>query len=89
MRVGIGQDSHQFSTEGTLILGGIAFPDTPKLLGNSDGDAILHALTNAISSAIGGGSLSTFSDNLCQQGRTDSRHIWNTFSKNYGKKEES
>lgn len=71
-RVGIGQDSHRFSESESLILGGIKIQDAPKLKGNSDGDAVLHALTNAISSAMGGGSLSNFSDKMCQNGITDS-----------------
>jgi 2-C-methyl-D-erythritol 4-phosphate cytidylyltransferase len=72
MRIGIGQDSHRFSEKGKLILGGVEIQDAPKLYGNSDGDAVFHALTNAISSALGGGSLSTFSDEMCQSGITDS-----------------
>ncbi len=71
-RTGIGQDSHRFDEGGTLILGGIEIPSAPKLKGNSDGDAVLHALVNALSSTLGGGSLSTFSDELCAQGVTDS-----------------
>lgn len=72
LRIGIGQDSHPFADTGKLILGGIRVPDTPKLSANSDGDVVLHALTNAISSALGGGSLSGFADPLCKQGITDS-----------------
>ncbi len=68
LRIGIGQDSHRFSDSGTLILGGVSIPKSPKLKGNSDGDAVLHALTNAISSALGEGSLSLFSDKMCKNG---------------------
>ena len=70
--VGIGQDSHLFSHSGTLVLGGISIPDAPKLRANSDGDAVIHALINAISSAYGGGSLSLFADRMCTDGITDS-----------------
>ena len=38
-----------------------------------NGDVILHALTNAISSALGGGSLSTFADGMCRRGIRDSK----------------
>lgn len=69
---GIGQDSHIFSDAGILVLGGINITTAPKLLANSDGDAVLHALMNAISSAIGGGSLSTFADEMCRHGITNS-----------------
>lgn len=68
----IGQDSHAFDEEGTLRLGGITIEGAPKLKGNSDGDAVLHALCNALSSSMGEGSLSTFSDTMCQEGITDS-----------------
>src|SRR3990167_8787997 len=61
-RVGIGQDSHRFTTNKPLILGG-----------DSDGDVILHSLCNALSSAMGGDSLSTWSDNMCQKGIKDSK----------------
>ena len=74
MRIGLGHDSHKFSrTKKALFLGGLRISQTGGLEGNSDGDVILHALTNAISSALGGGSLSTFSDPLCQKGIKDSQ----------------
>jgi 2-C-methyl-D-erythritol 4-phosphate cytidylyltransferase / 2-C-methyl-D-erythritol 2,4-cyclodiphosphate synthase len=56
--VGIGQDSHAFSTnQKGLFLGGVLFNNYRKLEADSDGDVILHALFNAISQAIGEGSL--------------------------------
>lgn len=71
---GVGEDSHQFDTaQKGLSLGGICFDEYPKFQANSDGDVILHALINAISSALGMGSLSTFADQMCQQGVTDSK----------------
>ncbi len=54
-RVGFGFDAHRFagaSGSGELMLGGIAFPDEPALEGHSDGDALLHALTDAILGAV-------------------------------------
>jgi len=50
--VGIGHDSHRFGTSGTLVLGGVEFKE-PALKAWSDGDVVLHALFNAISSALG------------------------------------
>ena len=47
-RTGIGFDAHRFGDCGTLRLGGIRFPGIPALAGHSDGDALLHALTDAI-----------------------------------------
>lgn len=48
MRIGIGYDSHRFDDERPLILGGIEIPDAPGLAGHSDGDAICHAITDAL-----------------------------------------
>lgn len=52
-RVGIGYDSHRFDDTRNLILGGVAIPGAPGLAGHSDGDAVCHALTDAILGAIG------------------------------------
>ncbi len=75
IRVGIGQDSHPLSfIEKELILGGIKIDSDLGINGNSDGDAVLHALCNALGSSIGEGSLSVYSDKMClEQGITDSR----------------
>ncbi|MBI1936027.1 2-C-methyl-D-erythritol 2,4-cyclodiphosphate synthase [Candidatus Woesearchaeota archaeon] len=74
-RVGLGQDSHKFSRDKKkkLILGGYAIPNEAGLEANSDGDLILHALFNAISSAIGEQSLGFYSDPMCKKGITDSK----------------
>ena len=72
-RVGIGQDSHRFSANKPLILGGVQVAKAGGLAGDSDGDVILHSLCNALSSAMGGDSLSTWSDNMCQKGIKDSK----------------
>jgi 2-C-methyl-D-erythritol 2,4-cyclodiphosphate synthase len=48
MRVGVGYDSHRFDPSRPLILGGVHIPDTPGLSGHSDGDAIAHAVIDAI-----------------------------------------
>lgn len=73
-RIGLGHDSHKFSkTRKPLILGGIQISKDGGLAANSDGDVILHALTNAISSALGGGSLSNFADEICRRGVRDSK----------------
>ncbi len=72
-RVGIGQDSHRFSANKPLILGGVQVAKAGGLAGDSDGDVILHSLCNALSSAMGGDSLSTWSDDMCQRGIKDSK----------------
>ncbi|MGD8360573.1 MAG: 2-C-methyl-D-erythritol 2,4-cyclodiphosphate synthase [Gemmatimonadota bacterium] len=48
MRVGVGYDSHRFDPSRPLILGGVHIPDAPGLAGHSDGDAIAHAVIDAI-----------------------------------------
>lgn len=76
IKVGIGQDSHRFEKNITkpLVLGGIIIPNCQGLKANSDGDVVIHALCNALSSSIGKGSLSIYADNLCQKQKiTDSK----------------
>src|SRR3954464_2930651 len=63
VRVGIGYDSHRFADGGPLTLGGIEIPFDRHLVGHSDGDAIAHALTDAILGAAGAGDVGEmFSD---------------------------
>ena len=47
-RSGVGYDSHRFAPGGPLVLGGVAIPSDVHLHGHSDGDAIAHAVTDAI-----------------------------------------
>jgi 2-C-methyl-D-erythritol 2,4-cyclodiphosphate synthase len=68
---GIGQDSHKFGSDKTLILGGIKF-DGVGFIANSDGDVILHALTNAISSITCKNILGKIADYMCKNGIVDS-----------------
>lgn len=73
-RIGLGQDSHRFSADRNkkLILGGCLIPDETGLEANSDGDVVLHALFNAVSSAIGERSLGYYADKMFRKGITDS-----------------
>lgn len=60
MLIGIGIDSHKFeeeTSEKSLVLGGIEIEGHLGLKAHSDGDVILHALFNAISSALGNRSI--------------------------------
>jgi len=62
-RVGIGYDSHRFAPPGPLILGGVPIPSDVHLEGHSDGDAVAHAITDAILGAAGAGDIGeVFSD---------------------------
>ncbi len=56
-RVGIGFDAHPFAPGRALKLGGVAIPHPFGLEGHSDGDALLHALTDAVLGAAGLGSI--------------------------------
>ncbi|HET9424697.1 MAG TPA: 2-C-methyl-D-erythritol 2,4-cyclodiphosphate synthase [Gemmatimonadaceae bacterium] len=57
IRVGIGYDSHRFAPPGPMILGGVSIPADVHLHGHSDGDAVAHALTDAILGAAGAGDI--------------------------------
>ncbi len=57
MRVGIGFDSHPFEYNRRLRLGGLDLPGPRGLRGHSDGDALLHAITDALLGAAGAGSI--------------------------------
>ncbi len=48
IRIGEGWDTHQLVDGRKLILGGIDIPHTKGLLGHSDADALLHAITDAL-----------------------------------------
>ena len=52
-RVGIGFDAHPFDSKRPLRLGGVEIPSGPGLSGHSDGDALLHAITDALLGAAG------------------------------------
>lgn len=56
-RTGIGYDSHRFAPGGPMRLGGVDVPSEVRLVGHSDGDAICHALTDAILGAAGAGDI--------------------------------
>lgn len=56
-RVGIGYDSHRFDSSRPLILGGVRIEGHPGLLGHSDGDAVCHAVTDAILGAAAAGDI--------------------------------
>jgi 2-C-methyl-D-erythritol 2,4-cyclodiphosphate synthase len=89
MKIGIGQDSHRFNkSPKPLVMGGVVIDNHLGLQGNSDGDVIIHSLCNALSSAIGGESISTWADPMCFDNKiTDSRkyleYIYKIVSKNY------
>ncbi|MBP5285326.1 MAG: 2-C-methyl-D-erythritol 2,4-cyclodiphosphate synthase [Kiritimatiellae bacterium] len=48
MRVGFGYDSHVFEAGKPLVLGGVTIPGSDGLKAHSDGDAVIHALIDAL-----------------------------------------
>lgn len=58
-RSGIGYDSHRFAPGGPLVLGGVEIPSDVHLFGHSDGDAVAHAVTDAVLGAAGLGDIGT------------------------------
>lgn len=48
LRIGEGWDVHQLVTGRPLVLGGVTIPHSHGLLGHSDADALLHAITDAL-----------------------------------------
>ena len=56
-RSGIGIDIHAYDESAPLWLGGLHWPDEPGLAGHSDGDALSHAICDALLSAAGLGDL--------------------------------
>lgn len=75
MKVAIGQDSHRIDYENKekpLMLGGIKFEEPYSILGNSDADVVLHAITNAVSGITCKNILGKVSDDMCKSGITNS-----------------
>jgi 2-C-methyl-D-erythritol 2,4-cyclodiphosphate synthase len=54
MRIGCGWDSHEFKSGIPLVIGGVTLPHDKGLGGHSDGDVLLHAITDALLGAIAG-----------------------------------
>lgn len=63
LRIGYGSDVHRLIEGRKLMLGGVEIPSEKGADGHSDGDALLHALTDAIFGALAEGDIGThFSD---------------------------
>ncbi len=74
IRVGQGYDVHQLVEGRDLILGGVNIPFEKGLLGHSDADALLHAITDALLGAAGLGDIgSHFPDTAAEFKDADSR----------------
>ena len=58
-RIGEGWDVHALVPGRTLVIGGVTIPHTHGLLGHSDADVLLHAITDALLGAAGLGDIGT------------------------------
>jgi 2-C-methyl-D-erythritol 2,4-cyclodiphosphate synthase len=60
MRIGYGWDSHAFKAGVPLKIGGLLIDHPEGLAGHSDGDVLLHAITDALLGAVAAGDIGTF-----------------------------
>lgn len=75
-RIGYGYDVHQFQEGRKLILGGVEIPSEKGLIGHSDADVLLHAITDALLGALALGDIGTyFPDTDEAHKNADSRHL--------------
>ncbi len=81
-RVGIGYDIHKLVAGRKLMLGGVEIPFEKGLLGHSDGDALLHAIADAMLGAMAHGDIGThFPDTDPKFKNYDSAKILESVSK--------
>src|SRR5438309_10836260 len=60
MRIGYGWDSHEFQKGVPLMIGGVQLPHDKGLAGHSDGDVLLHAITDALLGAVAAGDIGSY-----------------------------
>jgi 2-C-methyl-D-erythritol 2,4-cyclodiphosphate synthase len=73
-RIGQGYDCHALVPARKLIIGGVTIPHTSGLLGHSDADVLLHAITDALFGAAGLGDIGRhFPDTAAEFAGADSR----------------
>jgi len=69
LRIGIGHDTHRLQAGGELILGGVSVPHTHSLVGHSDADVLLHAITDAILGAASLGDIGELFPNTSDENK--------------------
>ncbi|WP_338415593.1 2-C-methyl-D-erythritol 2,4-cyclodiphosphate synthase [uncultured Sphaerotilus sp.] len=76
LRIGEGWDTHALVAGRPLVLGGVTIPHGLGLLGHSDADALLHAITDALFGAAGLGDIGRhFPDTAAEFKGADSRRL--------------
>lgn len=74
IRIGHGFDVHKFGGVGPCMLGGVSVPYEQGLIAHSDGDVVLHAVSDALLGAIGAGDIGRhFPDTAAEFKGIDSR----------------
>lgn len=74
MRIGHGYDVHKFADDRKLVIGGVEIPYKKGLLGHSDADVLLHAISDALLGAAALGDIGKhFPDNSSEFLNIDSR----------------
>ena len=69
LRIGIGHDTHRLQAGGELFLGGVSVPHTHSLVGHSDADVLLHAITDAILGAASLGDIGELFPNTSDENK--------------------
>lgn len=57
MRIGQGYDVHRFGEGDHIVVGGVRIPHSAGLIAHSDGDVLLHAISDAVLGALGRGDI--------------------------------
>jgi len=72
-RIGFGYDSHVFKPGVPLRIGGLTLKHPEGLAGHSDGDVLLHAITDALLGSVAAGDIGSFFRPATRAGRTPIR----------------
>lgn len=76
IRIGQGFDVHAFGEGDKIVIGGVVIPHNKGLIAHSDGDVLLHALSDALLGAVGLGDIGKhFPDTDMQYRNADSRSL--------------
>ncbi|GGI94942.1 2-C-methyl-D-erythritol 2,4-cyclodiphosphate synthase [Shewanella hanedai] len=76
IRIGHGFDVHKFGSDSPLLLGGVHVPHETGLIAHSDGDVVLHAISDAVLGAVALGDIGKhFPDTDDDFKGADSRHL--------------
>lgn len=69
LRIGLGHDTHRLGDGGPLTLGGVAIDHDKHMIGHSDADVLLHAITDAVLGACGAGDIGELFPNTAEENR--------------------